>query len=91
VVDELPGYCLGHIGYGVVPWKRQRGYATQALAQMLPLARAQGIRVLQISTQPENRASQRVIETNGGKFINAVKPPVFYGHDEEWVYRIALF
>jgi predicted acetyltransferase len=24
---ELPPHCLGHIGYGVVPWKRRRGYA----------------------------------------------------------------
>jgi predicted acetyltransferase len=26
----LPPHCLGHIGYSVVPWKRGRGYATQA-------------------------------------------------------------
>lgn len=31
--SELPAYVLGHIGYAVVPWKRQLGYATSALAQ----------------------------------------------------------
>src|SRR5260370_1107296 len=26
--EALPPYCLGHIGYAVVPWKQGRGYAT---------------------------------------------------------------
>jgi len=29
--EALPPHCLGHICYSVVPWKRRRGYATQAL------------------------------------------------------------
>ena len=30
--DALPDHVLGHIGFAVVPWKRRRGYASQALA-----------------------------------------------------------
>ena len=35
----LPAHCLGHIGYSVVPWKRGRGYATKALAQVFDPSR----------------------------------------------------
>ncbi len=33
--EALPPYCLGHIGYAVVPWKQGRGYATRALREVL--------------------------------------------------------
>jgi predicted acetyltransferase len=88
--NDLPDFCLGHIGYSVVQWKQRQGYATQALALLLPMAREQGLSYVVISTQPDNTASQKVILNNGGKFIDAVKPPVFYGHAEEWRYRIDL-
>src|SRR6478735_1031914 len=42
--EALPPHCLGHIGYAVVPWRRGRGYATQALRAMLPDAAAEGLR-----------------------------------------------
>ena len=29
--QDVPPYVLGHVGYAVVPWKRGRGYARQAL------------------------------------------------------------
>ena len=68
--DALPPHVLGHIGYAVVPWKRNRGYATAALRQLLVEAKAVGLRRLQITTDPDNLASQRVIERNGGKYVD---------------------
>lgn len=88
--NELPDFCLGHVGYSVVPWKQCTGYATQALKLLLPMAHEQGLAYLVISTQPENVASQKVILNNGGRFLDAVLPPKFYGHAEEWRYRIEL-
>ncbi len=67
--NALPPYCLGHIGYAVVPWKQRQGYATQALALLLREAPAQGLAYVQITTDPENLASQRVILANGGALV----------------------
>ena len=73
--DSLPPYVLGHVGYAVVPWKRARGYATEALRLVLDEARGIGLGRLEITTEPGNEASCRVIERNGGRrveeFVNA--------------------
>jgi predicted acetyltransferase len=67
--SDLPSYCLGHIGYAVVPWKRRRGYATQALQQLLPIVKLEGLPYVEITTDPDNYPSRRVIEANGGILV----------------------
>jgi predicted acetyltransferase len=88
--EELPPYCLGHIGYSVVPWKRNRGYATRALQLFLPYARAEGLAYVELTTDENNLPSQRVIEANGGTVIEQFTKPPEYGGAESLRYRITL-
>jgi predicted acetyltransferase len=86
----LPPHCLGHIGYSVVPWKQRRGFATQALHDLLPLAREVGLPVVEITTDPDNVGSQRVIEANGGVLVQRFDKGPEYGSTEGLLYRIPL-
>lgn len=87
---ELPPTCLGHIGYGVVPWKRHRGYATQALAQMLEIARTSELPYVDITTDLDNAFSQRVILANGGELVETFRKPEVHGGDEAYLFRISI-
>ena len=86
----LPVHVLGHIGYAVVPWKQGRGYATEALRQMLPEARALGLPFVEITTDPDNVASQRVIEKAGGVLVERYTRPAVYGGEPGLRFRIAI-
>lgn len=88
--NAVPARVLGHIGYAVVPWKQRRGYATRALALLLPEARAVGLAYVEITTSPDNLASRRVIEANGGVLIEHFTRPPEYGSTPALRYRIDL-
>lgn len=64
--ETLPPHVSGHAGFAVAPWKRSRGYATRALALLLPIARDLGLPRLLLTCDADNVASRRVIEANGG-------------------------
>ena len=87
---DLPPHVLGHIGYTVVPWKQRRGYATEALRQMLDIVRAEGLPYVEITTQPDNLASQKVIEANGGVSLGEFVEPEQYGGEIGMKYRVDL-
>jgi len=86
----LPPYCLGHIGYAVVPWKQGLGYAKSALRLMLPEAKAVGLSYVEITTDPKNIASQRVIEANGGILVEHFIKPQQFGSKPGLRFRIML-
>jgi predicted acetyltransferase len=87
---ELPPNCLGHIGYSVVPWKRGKGYATRALGLLIPEARKEGLAYVELTTDADNIASQRVIEANGGRLVERFNKPKAYGGAPSLRYRISL-
>jgi predicted acetyltransferase len=88
--NELPSYVLGHIGFSVVPWKRRRGYATQALGDLLLEARKEGLDYVELTTDETNIASQRVIIANGGKLVENFVKPEHYGGAPSLRFRINL-
>ncbi|HEX7353633.1 MAG TPA: GNAT family N-acetyltransferase [Mycobacteriales bacterium] len=63
----------GHIGYGVRPAYRRRGYATEILRRSLAVARGVGIREALLVCDNGNLGSAAVIERCGGR-LDAVAP-----------------
>jgi predicted acetyltransferase len=86
----LPPHCLGHIGYSVVPWKRGNGYATRALQLLIPEARQEGLAYVELTTDADNVASRRVIETNGATLVERFNKPAGYGGAPSLRFRISL-
>jgi predicted acetyltransferase len=88
--EALPPDCLGHIGYTVVPWKQRLGYAKRALREVLRDATARGLRYVEITTDPANTPSRRVIESNGGVFVEEFTSSAAFSHTRKLRYRIHL-
>lgn len=87
---DLPPHVLGHIGYAVVPWKRGLGYASRALALLLPEAAAEGLPWVDLTTDADNPPSQNVILNNGGYLVETFSKPAAYGGATSLRYRIDL-
>ena len=88
--EPMPPHVLGHVGFSVVPWKRRLGHATRALELLLPEAQARGLGFVELTTDPENTASQRVIEKNGGRLVGRFEKAPAYGGGTSLRYRIEL-
>jgi predicted acetyltransferase len=58
----------GHIGYGVRPSARRKGYATETLRRTLRHARDLGIAKVRLTCDKDNVASANTILRNGGQF-----------------------
>ncbi len=66
---ELNDYLArvgGHIGYGIRPRARRRGYATEVLRQSLELLRERGVDRVLVTCDDANVASAAVIERCDG-------------------------
>jgi predicted acetyltransferase len=71
-LNEFLAYEGGHIGYGVLPQHRRRGYATEILRQSLVVARSLGVDRALVTCDEENIGSVRVIEGCGGVLESTV-------------------
>lgn len=67
-LNDFLAFEGGHIGYGVLPAHRRRGYATEILRQSLVIARSHGIDRVLVTCDDDNVGSAAAIERNGGVF-----------------------
>lgn len=63
----------GHVGYGVLPAHRGRGYATAMLRHALGVLAADGLDTALVTCADENLASRATIERCGGSLIDVVE------------------
>ena len=75
----------GHIGYGVVPDRRGRGYATEMLRQALVIARAHGVDRSLLVVDDDNVPSIRVIESCGGELGDIVTSDAGHQMRRYWI------
>jgi len=74
----------GHIGYGVRPGARGRGYATTILRLTLERARARGIETALVMCDRDNVASAAAIRRNRGRLVSEAFVPSVGGVVEHY-------
>ncbi len=89
---ELNDHLLkvgGHIGYGVVPTFRRKGYATAILSEALNYIKLnlQDIKKVLVTCDDDNIGSIKTIERNGGVLENILE---FQGEKDKRRYWIKL-
>ncbi len=77
---------LGNCGYSVRSSERKKGYATEMLRLLLPIAKDAGMKELHLSVERDNEASIKTIMRNGGKYERSFE---FEGEQAD-IYKISL-
>ena len=72
-LNEYLAQIGGHIGYGIRPAFRRKGYATQILRQSLVIANSLGIESALLTCDEENLGSARTIEKCNGVLESKVQ------------------
>ena len=71
-LNEYLSRLGGHIGYGIRPAHRRRGYATEVLRQSLVVVRSLGVDRALLTCDDANTGSARTIERLGGVLADTV-------------------
>ena len=88
--SDLGGAFAEHLHWSMIFWINLP-LAAGALALLLPEAKAEGLTAVDLTVEPHNTASRRVIEANGGVFVETFVAPAVYGaHRDGLRYRIAI-
>ena len=77
---------FGNCGYNVRPSKRNKGYATEMLHQVLDVARQAGLSEIHLSVEKSNIPSVKTIVKNGGVYERSF---TFEGETAD-IYKITL-
>jgi predicted acetyltransferase len=75
----------GHIGYGIRPAYRRRGYAGAILRQALDVARSAGVSRVLLTCDDGNDASASIIERAGGVLEDIRVAPDGIGKRRYWI------
>lgn len=87
---SLNDYLLqvgGHIGYGVAPKYRKKGYATSILKETLSYVRTNlpSLEKVLLTCDEDNIASRKTIEKNDGILENIITTPNGAGKARYWI------
>lgn len=77
---------FGNSGYSVRPTERKKGYATEMLSQVCEIAKAAGLKKLQLSVEKDNIASIKTIKKNGGVYERSF----VFENEKADIYQIQL-
>lgn len=72
-LNDFLEYRAGHIGYGIRPEFRGRGYATEILVRALQIVRDLGVQRVLVTCNDSNTAPSKVIEKCGGVLENIIE------------------
>jgi len=78
---KLDDNFSGHIGYGIRPSERKKGYATKGLQLALDKCREMGMKSVRLGCYTYNTGSRKTIVKNGGKLIGhkeVLKPEDYF-------------
>lgn len=75
----------GHIGDGIRPSERNKGYATRMIALALDFCREKGIHRVLMTCDESNKASARTIQKNGGIFDSSFINEVGVVEERYWI------